>query len=748
MTLQELAEAIRRAANDPTAPLPDTLATGGEFAPLADCVARLIEENRDLHAANQRSTTYIRDKINQLLEVIGTLPLRPEELDDDSLLGIDPIGVVAEAFIQILDHQRETNRKLELAMEEIEAIFDAVGCGVMVVDAEMRVQAYNRHAKKLFPDFTEKWEGAPCHKIVCRDTRLLQQCPFRKVLDTGQIVHLDDWPVGERHFDIVATPIKNREGRVVNGVMLYHDITLQKQAAAALAAEKEQLAVTLRSIAEGVITTDTDGRVVLMNRVAEELTDWSQQDAAGQPACEVFWIVNEKSRSQCINLPLAVLAKGRTIELSEETVLISRNGIERLLSANAAPIYDHDRETVGVVMVFRDITEEQRLKEEILNARRLESLGILAGGIAHDFNNLLTGILGNITLARMTTTDNRPETEKLIRAEKACLRARDLTQQLLTFSRGGAPVRKTASIADLLRETALFALRGSNVQCRFAIADDLWPADVDEGQIAQVINNLVINADQAMPDGGTISVAAANITVTPRNHLPLTAGRYIKVTVQDSGPGIAPDNLDKIFDPYFTTKKTGSGLGLASCYAIIKKHDGHISVQSPPGQGAAFTIYLAAARTPPQRQSEPPAAAIIKKGSGRILVMDDEEMIRDLARAMLTAAGFEVVLTNDGAEAIAAYTRAMEEQAPFDVVLMDLTIPGGIGGKEAIRELRAIDPQVKAIVSSGYSIDAAMADFTGHGFRAVVPKPYKTETLLGVINQLLANEEPPTGKPE
>ncbi|MDH3394160.1 MAG: ATP-binding protein, partial [Desulfobulbaceae bacterium] len=510
----------------------------------------------------------------------------------------------------------------------------------------------------------------------------------------------------------------------------------QKQAATAIAAEKEQLAITLRSIAEGVITTDVDGNIVLMNRVAEYLTAWPQEEATGQPSCEVFWIVGENNRAACIHLPREVMRSGENITLSEDTVLIARDGYERLISANAAPIYDHDREIIGVVMVFRDITAEKQIEEELLNARRIESLGILAGGIAHDFNNLLTGILGNITLAKMTAEQGTPVVEKLTRAEKACMRARDLTQQLLTFSKGGAPVKKTAAITDLLKETALFALRGSNVQCDFDIAENLWPAEIDEGQIAQVINNLVINADQAMPHGGLVTVRAENITIANSKKVPLKPGRYLKITVQDTGEGINPKDIDKIFDPYFSTKKTGSGLGLASCYAIIKKHDGYIHAESKKSQGAAFIFYLAASNAPvPTSLEEAPATAEPK--TGRILIMDDEEMILELASELLTSHDFDVSVSTDGKEAIAAYRQAMQEGKPYDVVIMDLTIPGGMGGKEAIQKLHEIDPSVKAIVSSGYSMDAAMADFTEHGFVAVVPKPYKAATLLKVIQEVL-----------
>ncbi len=739
MKYQQLIKAIRKASQDLDAPLPN-LDSAGDVGELLDSINSLILANRALLCKNSKANHYIRKKTNQLLDVIGTIPLKPEELEDDILITMDPIGVVAESFIQILEHQRETNKKLELTMEEIKAIFDAVGCSVLVVDENMHIQAYNDHAQRLFTDFKGEWKGTSCHEIVCRDSRLQQECPFRKVLDSGQPVHFPDWPVRERFFDIVATPVKNKEGKVVYGVLLYHDITFQKQAANAIAAEKEQLAVTLRSIAEGVITTDVDGNIVLMNRIAEKLTGWTQQKAHAKPSCEVFWIVDEKKRSSCINLPRDVMVEGKSIAITDDTVLIARDGYERLISANAAPIYDHDQEIIGVVMVFRDITAEKRVEEELLNARRIESLGILAGGIAHDFNNLLTGILGNITLAKMTADSGTPVVEKLSRAEKACMRARDLTQQLLTFSKGGAPVKKTAAITDFLKETALFALRGSNVQCDFEIAEELWATEIDEGQIAQVINNLVINADQAMVKGGTITVRAENAKISNSKKVPLKPGRYIKITVQDTGPGINPKDIKKIFDPYFSTKKTGSGLGLASCYAVIKKHDGYIHAESKKNRGATFIFYLAASDAPViDLREEAPDTRI--KQTGKILVMDDDEMIRELTSELLTSHDFEVAVSTDGQEAVNSYRKALQEGKPYDVVIMDLTIPGGMGGKEAIQKLREIDPAVKAIVSSGYSMDAAMADFANHGFKAVVPKPYKAATLLRVIQEVLSGND-------
>jgi signal transduction histidine kinase len=382
-----------------------------------------------------------------------------------------------------------------------------------------------------------------------------------------------------------------------------------------------------------------------------------------------------------------------------------------------------------------ELTERKRMEEELLRVQKLESIGVLAGGIAHDFNNLLTAILGNISLTKMYANPEDKGYKRLTEAEKACLRARGLTQQLLTFSKGGAPIKKVAFIRGLIRDSASFALIGSNVRCEFSISGDLWPVEVDEGQISQVINNMVINADQAMLEEGVIRVRAENVNVGLRNGLPLKEGRYVKITIEDNGIGIPEEHLVKIFDPYFTTKQKGNGLGLATAYSIIKGHNGYIEVESEVGVGTKFYVYL------PASQKEILAKREIKErpviGRGRILVMDDEEIVRGLTGDVLGYLGYEVEFARDGREAIEKYIRARESKRPFDVVIMDLTIPGGMGGKEAIKRLIEIDPEVKAIVSSGYSNDPVMAEYTKYGFREVITKPYKIEELSKILAKVI-----------
>jgi len=511
----------------------------------------------------------------------------------------------------------------------------------------------------------------------------------------------------------------------------------RRNAEEALADQKERLNVTLNSIGDGVIATDTTGTITLMNRIAEDITGWARQDAIDNKLETVFHVFNEKTRERCESPLQKVLKTGGIIELAKNTILLSRDGKERVVADSCAPIRDRESRIVGMVLVFRDVTDRRTMESDLLKAQKLESIGLLAGGIAHDFNNLLTGALGNISLALAIIPPGDKVATRLASAEQACLRAKDLTQQLLTFSRGGAPVRQAMSIAALIRDSAGFSLSGKNIKCEFAIADDLWPAEVDAGQISQVINNLIINAVQAMPEGGMIEIACNNIFVPGEDSLPLKDGKYIRLSISDSGAGIPKENLARIFDPYFTTKNEGKGLGLAMVYSIVRNHEGHITAASTPGEGTTFTIYLPAAE-----------AAVVEckvdeirmvDGIGRVLVMDDEEHIRDVTGEMLDYIGYDVAFAKDGTQAVELFVQARESVQPFTAVIMDLTIPGGRGGKETIKLLREIDPEVKAIVSSGYSNDPIMSDYKAYGFSGVITKPYKVTELRKVLHKVLEN---------
>jgi PAS domain S-box-containing protein len=411
-------------------------------------------------------------------------------------------------------------------------------------------------------------------------------------------------------------------------------------------------------------------------------------------------------------------------------------------------VIDDNGSTVEGIGITQDITERKRLEETSLQAQKLESVGILAGGIAHDFNNILTGILGNISLAKIATSPESKVFKRLTEAENATDHATTLAKQLLTFSKGGVPIRETAYAMNLIKDSVSFSLRGSNISYEYSIQEDLWPVDMDMGQINQVISNLVINARHAMPGGGLLKVGAENITIgTDKEDTMdglLKEGQYIKISIDDNGTGIGKEHLDKIFDPYFTTKEKGSGLGLATSYSIIKKHSGHITVESQIGAGTTFSIYLPASKKKiaGDKGREGPAASLKeKKHKGmKVLVMDDEAVIRDVVGEMLTSLGYEVDFAIEGDEAIGMYRKAKESGEPFGAVIMDLTIPGGMGGKEAVKKLLEIDPGVKVIVSSGYYNDPIMANFRNYGFSGVINKPYTITDLGAMLHQVITGK--------
>ena len=537
-------------------------------------------------------------------------------------------------------------------------------------------------------------------------------------------------------------PRQNEWLRLENAVVAVVDLTELKRAEAALAAEKERLTVTLRAMSEGVITTDTQGTVLFINRAAAALTQNDATTAVGRPLAEICVLKRARSVAP-FKLPInLVLADGALVDLPAGTTLVGRNGATCLVEGCCAPVHDAGGDRIGTVLVIRDVTVRQRFEEELERGSRLESIGILAGGIAHDFNNILTAIMGNITLAQLDA-ETLPAVQRSLReAERATLRARDLTQQLLTFAKGGDPVRAAVLLPEIIIETTEFAMHGSRVKCEFDLPAGLWPADADKGQLSQVVQNLVINAVQAMPEGGTIRIGAANETVAAATSRPLTPGDYVHISVTDTGTGIKADHLAKIFDPYFTTKQHGSGLGLSTVYSIIRKHQGHIEVVSELGRGTTFHFWLPAMR---ENQLEIPdeQTKTLAPMTGRVLFMDDEAAIIAMARLLLQRLGFEVEVARDGAEAVQKFAAARTAGEPFDLVVLDLTVPGGMGGGEALEQLRLIDPGVKAIVSSGYSSDPVLANYRAYGFRGMVAKPYKVADFARELRAVLVGSRSP-----
>ena len=516
-------------------------------------------------------------------------------------------------------------------------------------------------------------------------------------------------------------PIKNDEGDIINFVAIMEDMTERKQA------EKEinGLAKFPSENPNPVLRIEKNGTIIFANKAGSIFLDlWDTQIGQHLP----------KDWHKHV---LDVLRSGKSNNYEIECN-------NHIFSVTLTPVVEGYVNFYGL-----DISERKRMEDELVKMQKLESVGVLAGGIAHDFNNSLQVILSCVTLAKMCANPEDEVYKRLTYAEKVTLQATGLSRQLLTFSKGGDPIRKTIFISQLIRDSANLALSGSNVRCELDIPNDLWPVEADKGQLNQVFSNLIINAYQAMPEGGIVKVKSENINVDKNDLLSLKEGKYIRITIEDQGAGISHENLQKIFDPYFTTKEVGNGLGLATCYSIIKKHDGYIDVESEVGIGTVFHIYLPASLIVPQKK---PALSKTErfslepdegkgKGKGKVLLMDDEDIIRLAITQHLIRLKYEVEAARDGAEAIELYKKAIKSGKSFDAVVMDLTIPGDMGGKEATKRLLEIDPKAKVIVASGYVNDPIMAEFKKHGFEGVLNKPYEVDELDELLQKVIMEKQ-------
>ena len=485
---------------------------------------------------------------------------------------------------------------------------------------------------------------------------------------------------------------------------------------------------------------DENGQFKYNSHRCYEITGYTQEEFKKKPAL-LLDIVHPDDK-ELFKKHLDNMKIQRTHEPHEnmEFRIVRKDGEVRWVSHSCSKVYDGDGNFLGVRGSNLDVTDQKLATLELSKVEKLKSLGVLAGGIAHDFNNLLTAILGNISLSKLKAQDDLDLFKRLDAAEKAAYRAQALTQQLLTFAKGGAPIKKVISLKKIILETAEFSLKGSNVACKFDFAKDLWSVKVDPGQISQVIQNMVINADQAMPDGGIITIKAYNLPLEQGVHQFLPEGNYVVITIEDKGSGISPEDLPRIFDPFFTTKKMGSGLGLAVCFSIVRKHGGFIDVESKKNYGTKFTIYLPALGEDIEKTETKEAKISSSTKGKRVLVMDDEENIRELLRESLIYLGYEADVAKDGKEALKKYKDAREKGKPFDAVIMDITVPGGMGGKEAVKFILKEDPNAKVIVSTGYSKDEVIKNFQEFGFCAALPKPYKLEELSSILISVFSNQ--------
>ena len=541
-----------------------------------------------------------------------------------------------------------------------------------------------------------------------------------------------------RWVRIESDPIATPEGSVWCGVI--SDITERKLTEEKLR-QSEELYRLLTELGPNAITvTDLTGVIQVLNPKALRLFGYLEESQA------IGGTFLDRVAPECLEAARAASAelfrKGSATDL--ELKLQHRDGSHFTADVNASLLRDSQGQPKLIIIVASDTTQRKQAEAERVKLQKIEAIGTLAGGIAHDFNNLLQGVFGYITMARLKISDQDAATDMLEQAEQAINQAVHLTSQLLTFAKGGQPQKKRVLLRKAIENAAKFALSGSSSSSRLSIARDLWATDADEGQIGQVIQNMVINASQAMQHAGQVEISADNIELQAGSHAALPqGGRFIRIQIADTGVGIPAQYLPKVFDPYFTTKQKGSGLGLATCYSIVKRHEGTITVHSESGAGTAFCVYLPAAphaerQAAPQESPSPPV--LLAKRQGQVLIMDDEEMVRNVAGQMIQICGFQAAYAADGAEAIAKLREARESGRPFDVVILDLTVKGGMGGEEAIGKIRAIDPGVKAVVSSGYSDNPVVSDYRAYGFDAYLNKPYTVAALRDSLAALLTEQ--------
>jgi PAS domain S-box-containing protein len=661
-----------------------------------------------------------------ILSFLPPLALFAVALIDASLLSLILFPMLYFLIFRPLNLHITERKKAEDDLLLFRELIDQSNDAIAVIDPETG----------LFGDVNER---------LCRSTGYTcDELLSMKVEDLDAVIpdnfvwkeHVDE--VREKGFVIIEGVHKRKDGSTfpveVNVKYVTHnerdymvgiarDITDRRKVEEKLRASEERQSRISEAAFEGIGMSEK-GRLTDANQQLADLLGYTLQELIG---IEVKDIVAPESR----DFVMQNIKSG--FEGAYEHLALKKDGTKIHVEVRAKHILYEGRNVR--VTVIRDITDRKRMEEELLRSQKLESVGVLAGGIAHDFNNLLQSIFLNVSTAKIFSEKGSEVNQVLRDTEKVLQKTKYLTNQLLTFSKGGKPVKKTVNLSSVIPDAVRFSLSGSNVKNEVSIAEDLWNIEADEGQINQVLQNIIINADQAMPDGGTLKVKAENITIGEGELPALAGGRYVLTQITDTGTGISEDHLSRIFDPYFTTKQKGSGLGLASSYSIISKHGGLIKADSKTEVGTTFTLYLPATE---KEMSDDEDHEVFATGWGRILIMDDEREIRTSLKVFLGTLNYEAEFAEEGAQAIELYEQAKKADKPFDAVILDITVPGGMGGKETVQRLLQIDSGVKAIVSSGYADDPIMADFEHYGFKATLSKPYNVQEMMKVLKEVIS----------
>lgn len=707
----------------------------------SDQIERLLKENNELRKRLEYKCSYIRSKVDQILDIMGTLPLRTEELDDNMLVEFDPLGIIFDSFRYVLSNLHDTNRQLDRANEETKAIFAAAEVGILHIDKNKRIISYNNKLKEFFLPGRDENDivGHTCIELICEGQVPEEGCSFHQIVQGGGKSRLRNWAFRGHVFDVTGTPILDQDGLIDSIVLVYHDITERK-----LADDERQenllfIEELLKNAQVGIRVFDGEsGRCLLLNQAAADIAGGDVETMQRQNFRELAsW-----QTSGLLEVSEAVLADGcaRIAETNMLTSFGKQVSVEYIISRFVV------KEKPHLLVIGRDITVEKQLADnnrkieaQMLHVQKLESLGVLAGGIAHDFNNIMMAILGNAELALMRLIPESPARNNLQQIVKAAQRAADLAQQMLAYSGKGQFLIELLDINAMVTEMyqILEVSVSKKAAMRLILAGNLPLFKGDATQIRQVIMNLVINASESIgEESGIITITTGSMNCDQAYlskiwlYDKLKEGVYVYFEITDTGCGMDQEIMAKIFDPFFTTKFTGRGLGMAAVLGIVRGHHGAITVYSELGKGTSFKVLLPATYNVSAMSIREPAPIKFSPGSGNILLVDDEESILTLGKDMLEELGYRVLTAMNGVEALDVFRDHKED---IMCVILDLSMPL-LGGEQTFRELQCIDPDVKVIISSGYNEQEVARKFVGKGLAGFIQKPYKISVLREAIN--------------